>query len=176
VAGPGFAAELAWWRTLGGVVDEVPFELPAPFALMRDGRVHEASAAWEALGRPFWAALALCAGSAADAAKAVGIFLRIDAPASAQALRRERAQRGLPVPRGPRSAARANAGGLTARELDILGCLVEGLSDAEIAARLTLSERTVGHHVSAVLHKLGVPSRSRAAAAAAAVRESVSPR
>lgn len=70
------------------------------------------------------------------------------------------------MPRGPRSTGRPNAAGLTARELEVLGYLVEGLSDADIAARLTLSERTVGHHVSAILRKLGVPSRSRAAAAA----------
>ena len=84
-------------------------------------------------------------------------------------MRRELAKRGLPVPRGPRGVARANPAGLTARELDILRYLVEGLSDAEIAVRLTLSERTVGHHVSAVLRKLNVPSRSRAAAAAARI-------
>jgi DNA-binding NarL/FixJ family response regulator len=136
---------------------------------MRDGRVREASAAWTAIGRPFWAAMALAAGEPADTAEAVAMLLRIDAPASAQAVRRDLALRGLPVPRGPRSAARANAAGLTARQLEVLRLLVDGLSDAEIAARLTLSERTVGHHVSAVLHKLGVPSRSRAAAAGAPI-------
>jgi DNA-binding NarL/FixJ family response regulator len=52
---------------------------------------------------------------------------------------------------------------------------VEGLSDAELAARLTLSQRTVSHHVSAVLRKLGVPSRSRAAAAAAAILGDLTP-
>ena len=159
-------AELAWWRSLGGAAEPVPFELPEPFALMRDGRAREASDAWTAIGRPFWAALALASGGPAEASEAVATLLRLGAPASAQAVRRDLAQRGLPVPRGPRGAARANRAGLTARELDVLDYLVEGLSDAEVAARLTLSERTVGHHVSAVLRKLGVPSRSRAAAVA----------
>jgi DNA-binding NarL/FixJ family response regulator len=68
------------------------------------------------------------------------------------------------VPRGPRAAARANPAGLTARELDVLALLVDGCSDADIAARLVLSDRTVSHHVSAVLRKLDVPSRARAAA------------
>ena len=166
---PWLVAELAWWRQLGGASDDAPFELPEPFALMRDGRGREASAAWTAIGRPFWSALALAHGSPAEASEAVATLLRLGAPASAQAVRRDRAMRGLPVPRGPRGAARSNAAGLTARELDILGYLVEGLSDAEIATRLTLSERTVSHHVSAVLRKLGVPSRSRAAAAAGAI-------
>jgi DNA-binding NarL/FixJ family response regulator len=48
----------------------------------------------------------------------------------------------------------------------VLGLLSEGLSDAEIAARLSLSAKTVGHHVSALLAKLGVGSRHQAATAA----------
>ena len=163
---PWIVAELAWWRALGGAIEGVPFTLPAPFALMRSGRVREASDAWAELGRPFWAALALAAGGPTETSEAVAGLLRLGASASAQAVRRDLATRGLPVPRGPRATARVNAAGLTARQLEILGYLVDGLSDAEIAARLTLSQRTVGHHVSAVLRKLGVPSRSRAAAAA----------
>ncbi len=171
---PWIIGELAWWRTRGGATDAVElessaFDLPEPFALMSDGRVREAGNAWAAIGRPFWSALALAAGGPAETAEAVAILLRLGATASAQAVRRDLAQRGLPVPRGPRNLGRANAAGLTARELDILGYLVQGLSDAEIAAKLTLSQRTVGHHVSAVLRKLGVPSRSRAAAAAARI-------
>lgn len=166
---PWIVGELAWWRMLGGANDDVPFELPEPFALMRDGRVRAAAAAWTAIGRPFWAALALAAGDPADASKAVAELLRLDAPASAQAVRRQLALLGRPVPRGPRRTARANPAGITARELEVLQLLVEGLSDAEIAARLTLSERTVGHHVSAILRKLDVPTRSRAAAAAARI-------
>jgi DNA-binding CsgD family transcriptional regulator/tetratricopeptide (TPR) repeat protein len=166
---PWVLAELAWWRRLGGARDDIPFELPEPFALMRDGRVRDAGAAWAAIGRPFWATLALMGGTPADASEAVANLVRLGAPASAQAVRRDLAALGRRVPRGPRGAARDNAAGLTARELDVLRLLVEGLSDAEIAGRLTLSERTVGHHVSAVLRKLGVPSRSRAVAAAGAV-------
>jgi len=172
---PWLLAELAYWRALGGAADDVPFELPEPFALMRDGRVQESSEAWATIGRPFWAALALTAGDEAETSQAVAAMMRLGAPASAQAVRRDLARRGLPVPRGPRGAALANPAGLTARELDVLRCLVDGLSNAEIAMRLTLSERTVGHHVSAVLRKLGVPSRSRAAAAAARILQALSP-
>ena len=60
----------------------------------------------------------------------------------------------------------ANSAGLTPRQVDVLGLLVEGLSNAEIAARLTLSAKTVDHHVQAVLRKLGVASRGQAAAEA----------
>jgi DNA-binding NarL/FixJ family response regulator len=62
---------------------------------------------------------------------------------------------------------------LTARELEVLALVAEGLRNAEIAERLVVSERTVDHHVSAILRKLGV--RSRAAAGAAYVRLDGSP-
>jgi DNA-binding NarL/FixJ family response regulator len=72
----------------------------------------------------------------------------------------------LRVPRGPIRATAANPAGLTGRQVEVLGLLAEGLTDAEIADRLSLSPRTVGHHVSALLAKLGVGSRRQAAVAA----------
>jgi DNA-binding CsgD family transcriptional regulator len=53
--------------------------------------------------------------------------------------------------------------GLTPRELDVLQLLVEGLSDREIAERLFISPYTVGRHVSNILAKLDVDSRTAAA-------------
>jgi DNA-binding CsgD family transcriptional regulator len=50
----------------------------------------------------------------------------------------------------------------------VLALVADGLHNAEIAARLVLSERTVAHHVGAILRKLGV--RTRAHASAEAVR------
>jgi DNA-binding NarL/FixJ family response regulator len=67
------------------------------------------------------------------------------------------------IPRGPRPATRAAPAGLTAREQEVLALLSEGLSDREISRRLFISERTVQHHVSAVLSKIGVSSRTAAA-------------
>jgi DNA-binding NarL/FixJ family response regulator len=69
------------------------------------------------------------------------------------------------VPRGPRPATRSNPRGLTERESEIARLLALGLSNAEIADRLVVSPRTVGHHVSAVLAKLGVRRRAEVAAA-----------
>jgi DNA-binding NarL/FixJ family response regulator len=70
------------------------------------------------------------------------------------------------VPRGPRPSTRENPAGLTARELEVLELVTEGLRNAEIAERLFLSEKTVGHHVSAILRKLDVRTRGQASAEA----------
>ena len=55
---------------------------------------------------------------------------------------------------------------MTRRQLQVLALLAEGCRNAEIARRLYLSEKTIGHHVSAVLEKLQVHSRGEAAAVA----------
>jgi DNA-binding CsgD family transcriptional regulator/tetratricopeptide (TPR) repeat protein len=72
----------------------------------------------------------------------------------------------LGIPRGRLPATRDNPGGLTGRQLDVLALLVDGLSNADIAARLVISRKTADHHVSAILGKLGVRSRGEAAALA----------
>jgi DNA-binding NarL/FixJ family response regulator len=88
-------------------------------------------------------------------------------PAAALVRRRLRHLGVSAVPRGPQPATRANPGGLTDRQTEILRLLARGLRNAEIAARLVVSVRTVDHHVSAVLQKLGVSRRRDAVAAAA---------
>jgi DNA-binding NarL/FixJ family response regulator len=63
------------------------------------------------------------------------------------------------IPRGPPPGHAGRSGGLTTREREVLALLSEGLPDREISRRLFISVRTVHHHVSAVLSKIGVPSR-----------------
>jgi DNA-binding NarL/FixJ family response regulator len=67
------------------------------------------------------------------------------------------------VPRGPRPATRANPAGLTARQVEVLRLVATGLTNAEIAERLFISAKTVDHHVSAILVKLGTATRREAA-------------
>src|SRR5262249_40131551 len=67
------------------------------------------------------------------------------------------------IPRGARSTTRANPAGLTTRELDVLRLIAQGLRNSDIADQLVLSSKTVDHHVSSVLAKLGVTGRADAA-------------
>jgi DNA-binding NarL/FixJ family response regulator len=58
---------------------------------------------------------------------------------------------------------------LTSRQTDVVALLAEGLTNAEIAARLVLSVRTVDTHVAAILDKLDARTRRDAAARAKAL-------
>jgi DNA-binding CsgD family transcriptional regulator len=159
--------ELAWWSALAGVSRKPPIPLAAPFAAMLAGEWREAAAEWQQLQCPVWAAMAL--GQSAeleDARRSQAILDRVGAPAVHQAVSRSRFQLGLPVPRAPRATSRANPSRLTSRELEVLELLVAGHSNSGIAQLLFLSDKTVGHHVSAILRKLGEPTRARAVASA----------
>ena len=160
--------ELRSWRRRAGVREPVEAGLPDQYAAELAGRLEEAAAVWDQLGCPYEAALTLAEADEVDALRRAHAELqRLGArPAAAIVARRlrERGVRGLS--RGPRRGTRSSPAGLTPRETEVLALIVVGLSNAEIAARLFLSTRTIDHHVSAILRKLDVPSRSRASAEA----------
>ena len=166
-AGDAWAlADIAYWRRLSGANDELPPLRDGPRRLQLAGDSDAAAAQWAALGYPYEAALARADGGSEDGLRAALADLqRLGATAAASVVARRLRERGArSIPRGPRPSTASNPARLTRREMEVLALLADGLANAEIAQRLHLSERTVGHHVSAVLHKLGVSTRARAAA------------
>jgi ATP/maltotriose-dependent transcriptional regulator MalT len=81
---------------------------------------------------------------------AIGSWQELEAPYAAAGAR---------APRGPRRSTRAHPAGLTRREQEVLERLAAGATNPAIAAVLHVSERTVAHHVSAILGKLGAATR-----------------
>ena len=149
------------WRA--GLIDVAPDGMRAPDQLSIEGRHREASAAWTQAGAPYRAAWALLDSSdEVDLREARAMFDRLGARVLVDLTDTRLRQIGAKVPRGARASTRANVGGLTDRESEVLDLLDEGLRNADIAARLQLSEKTVGHHVSAILAKLGASSRLEA--------------
>jgi DNA-binding CsgD family transcriptional regulator len=128
--------------------------------------------------QPYERALALWdTGSTDDLLAALPLLDALDARAVAALVRARLRETGTSaVPRGRSAATRANPAGLTARQLDVLALLTEGLSNTDIAGRLVNSPKTADHHVTAILAKLGVHSRSDAAAAARRLGIAVAPR
>jgi DNA-binding CsgD family transcriptional regulator len=163
--------EFAWLLWQAGERDVPADDLAPPFAALIAGDFAAAAAAWHELGCPYEEARALAEGDDLDGIfRAIATFESLGAkPALDHAIRRLRALGVREVPvvrRGPRASTRANPAGLTRREVEVLGLLADGLRNAEIAERLYLSPKTVRHHVSSILGKLGVETRIDAARAA----------
>jgi DNA-binding CsgD family transcriptional regulator len=160
--------ELSAWRRRAGIVEPPPIAPAEPYRLELAGQPEAAARAWAELGCPYEAALARLESDREDELRLAHEELqRLGArPAEGRAARllRERGARDLP--QGPRPSTRSNPAGLTGRQLEVLDLLADGLRNAQIADRLVLSQKTVDHHVSAILRKLSVGSRTEAAAAA----------
>lgn len=158
------AGELRLWRSRAGSEDADPARVAEPYASQLAGDWSTAAAFWDEAGCPYEAALARAdSGDETELRRSLDELQRLGArPAAAIVAGRLRARGVRGLPRGPRPATRENPAGLTPRQLEVLELLAEGMRDSEIAERLVLSERTVGHHVGAILRKLDARNRGQA--------------
>jgi DNA-binding CsgD family transcriptional regulator len=160
---PWLVGELALWRRRARVDEEQPSDVAEPYALALAGDWNRAAECWTRIGCPYEAALALVDADEESLRGALTRLQALDArPAATIVTRRLREQGVRGLPRGPRPATRDNPAGLTTRELDVLALLAQGLRNQQIAQRLFLSSKTVDHHISAILRKLGARNRSEA--------------
>ena len=135
------------------------------FALQIAGDWRAAAVEWQRRGCPYEQALALMDGDESAQLAALEIFERLGARPATEKLKQQMRSHGMRgIPRGPRLATRENVFGLTAREMEVLACLVEGSSNKDIAKKLSLSIRTVEHHIASILQKMEVDSRNEAVA------------
>jgi DNA-binding CsgD family transcriptional regulator len=161
--------ELGYWLWRAGAPVTPHDDDPPPYACAIAGDWRGAADAWGAVGFPYERADALSnADDAAARVEALAGFDALGAPRVAAHLRRRLRAAGVRrIPRGPRPASRAGPAGLTPRQAEVLELIAAGATNAEIAEALVITPKTVDHHVSAVLAKLGVASRREAGAAAA---------
>ena len=159
-----FTGSTGVWARRFGLAHPDPTAVPAKWAAELRGDVGGAVAGWDAGSAPYEAALALAFSPSTD--DQVDALRRLDAlsaTAVAAVVRRQLRKAGVrSLPGAPRSTTLEHPAGLTSREQEVLQLLGNGLSNEEIAAHLVISMKTAGHHVSAVLNKLGVSGRRQA--------------
>jgi DNA-binding CsgD family transcriptional regulator/tetratricopeptide (TPR) repeat protein len=164
---PWTQGELACWGRRADAQFALPEQLARPFELMIAGDWQRAADAFAQAGMPYERALALADGPEAALREALAILEPLGSGPLAAIVRQRLRDLGVQgIPRGPRASTRDNPAGLTAREVQVLQLLVQGHTNSELARRLHVATKTVDHHVSAILAKLEVRSRTEAVAAA----------
>jgi DNA-binding CsgD family transcriptional regulator len=164
-----YTTGLAYWRWRAGLKPEIPATRNDPYALEMAGEWARAGQSWALIGCPYESALAL-AGSGDESAlrRALTELQQLGARPAAGIVARELHERGVRgLPRGPNRETKSNPASLTTREVEVLALVAQGLHNGDVAERLYLSRKTVDHHVSAILGKLGVRTRGEATAEAA---------
>jgi DNA-binding CsgD family transcriptional regulator len=157
------AGELLSWLALAGESVEVPEWIAPVYAMQIAGDSSAAAEEWRRRGFQYEAAQAMLESDDTEAIRsALDELERLGAEPAAKHARRNLRELGVKgIPRGPHASTRSNSAGLTRREIEIAELISDGLRNNEIAERLFLSPKTVDHHVSAILSKLGVKTRTQ---------------
>ena len=158
------AQRMSGWAAVAGI--DLPWDgfTTPPYAAMARRDWQAAADGFAEVGWVYDRALMLSMlDDETSLGEALEIARRLGAgPLTMQVTRRMR-ELAIRVPAGQRDSTRVNPAGLTARQLEVLALVADGLTNAEIAARLVVSQRTAEHHLAAVLTKLGVKTRREAA-------------
>lgn len=158
------ASTIAAWGAVAGLSIPIRGRASKPHAAMIDRDWSAAAKAFGDVGWDYDTALMLSMlEDEPFLVEALETARRLGARPLEERTSKRMKERGMMVPGRPREATLANPAGLTARQLEVLELLAEGLTNSEIAERLFVSSRTAEHHVEAVLAKLGVTSRREAA-------------
>lgn len=159
--------ELGFWCWKLGDDRGAPVDDDDPHVMQWSGDWRSAARCWEQLGCGYMQAVALMDGDDDARRDALARLTAMGAEATARLCRAQMRRAGVRgMSRGPRASTSANPAGLTTRERHVMALLAKGLSNAEIAGRIVRSEKTVEHHISAILRKLDVCSRGEAIAVA----------
>jgi len=161
---PWKIGELAFWLWKGGRLSKPPDNIAKPYSLQITGDWQGAADEWKKLGCPYQEALARADGNEDSKRKALAILESLGAAGTINLLKQQMREEGIKkIPKGPRQSTKENPSGLTGRQMDVIKLLTKGLSNSEIAGKLFISPKTVDHHISAILSKLNLHSRTEAA-------------
>lgn len=155
----------SYWITKKNLPIQLPRNvmLERPYECERQGNWTDAAKTWKELGCPYEQALALFNGTEEEQRDGLHLLESLGATATITKLKAELKSSGARyIPRGLRESTRKNPALLTTRQVEILILLQEGATYKEIADKLFISPKTVDHHISAILSKLAVNSRSKA--------------
>jgi DNA-binding CsgD family transcriptional regulator len=143
-----------WAHRIGHPISPLPEGMPEPVQLEFSGNLPAAADWYDRMGLPFEQAVLQTIMEDAGQSRPfdrVNLIMNVALGGMTETKGHQR---------GQYAAARTHPAGLTYKEQEVLRLLGEGASNAFIASTLNRSIRTVEHHVSAVLSKLGVESRN----------------
>jgi DNA-binding CsgD family transcriptional regulator len=160
-------SEFAFWlRKARG--ESLPIkEVYEGYDISSSAKAENAARLWKKVGCSYNEALVLFEGGEDEKRKAIMIVQGLGADAVYQKMKLQMRSSGIKkIPRGLRESTKTNPAQLTNRELDVLQLLQKGVQNKEIAGTLFISPKTADNHISSILFKLDVNSRTKAVAEA----------